>query len=714
MPTIHYIGIVSQSVSFDDTPVVLLIGTNYSLRIDNGIVLGKIPNVYSGKSLDLPINIGQNIDYIFTQLQVGKNIDLPITSGIADFFIKPKVYLGRDINFNIANGLSAFFIKPETYVGKGIDLDIFAGVAIGKVSDKILYLGRSLDLKIISGKVLNHNIIDTALGQDVSFAIDSGDRLKYSFLNTILGRSLENNLDKGELINYIQSKLFLGNTISQKIARGVNLEYFQPSLLVGENIKFDILKGELLVPLQNQYDPPPNYDSLSELIIDPTSATLDSSIATSNPTTGLNNSDAIFYSGGNSTPYKISSYKLENVSFDGLPDPAVPPSSAVWKLAQAFYEAGTVWLILENEGSTINGNDVWRFRPALYKLNITTKEFEYQNTNLKNYNSASWNDSGLCRIFKTPTGTSIFIRSNNNNPQPNTYTSARNGLLRFEIKSDGTFLEDFILDSQVPQYGGNLPTLNKVIVVFGNKVYVDVGFTNLSINKSLGIINGLEYLTGNYSSIISAFPLSVDSTNPNNETTIATEPYNWRRGENLPYRQIIHNNQVVEEWFRVGAFQPEFTYYQQNQDGSILARAYLNSVCADSSCTNNSDPNLGQFYTFFSIPEYNSVPEKLARVKRSPVNSEATYDIQQRTRTSTVSRINGDKNGNALYGDTGDRIFYKGGESYGVNIDSLINETLYCNEGNSPYGFIAVGSTSNNVFFANSINVYFVQPRLVN
>ncbi len=133
---------------------------------------------------------------------------------------------------------------------------------------------------------------------------------------------------------------------------------------------------------QTLYRLPPFSFPLTTITVNPQDPD-DPVIGASNPSSGSGGGGG----GGSSSSsgsYGIGSY-AGGVGFNQLPDPNLPASTSRWRVAQMFWAAGTLWLVIHPIGTSA-ANVNWFRRAALYKLDAAGN-FEYVDSNLKDYYS---------------------------------------------------------------------------------------------------------------------------------------------------------------------------------------------------------------------------------------------------------------------------------------------------------------------------------------
>lgn len=83
-----------------------------------------------------------------------------------------------------------------------------------------------------------------------------------------------------------------------------------------------------------------------------------------------------------------------------------------------------------------------------------------------------------------------------------------------------------------------------------------------------------------------------------------------------------------------------------------------------------------------------------------------------RFRASLFTRVCHDKFGNGVTIESFSKCYYyQSGETYGIDISSLVPGNLRCNEAPTPYGF-ALFAHSSDMFYASSgETLIFIQPQ---
>ncbi|MGL6342822.1 MAG: hypothetical protein ACRC80_27240 [Waterburya sp.] len=189
------------------------------------------------------------------------------------------------------------------------------------------------------------------------------------------------------------------------------------------------------------------------------------------------------------------------------------------------------------------GSATFQYQDLAYTPSATNP-----NPALKNYFSQHLLNPVRTRVFKTPTGVSVFFPGDNLVAFGSGNGSTTNqGLIRFEIRPDGTEFIDFIPRTAL---AGFTLTFGSVVAVYGDRVYVNVDATSSSIVRSLGVINGLNYVVGNFGNGQTGFPVNVSSTDSRNEITKETEPNNFYfTGVSSQKKNIYYESKIIESYF---------------------------------------------------------------------------------------------------------------------------------------------------------------------
>ncbi len=476
-----------------------------------------------------------------------------------------------------------------------------------------------------------------------------------------------------------------------------------------EDALFSLSGLKLQLKEQTLYRLPPFSFSLTTITVNPQDPN-DPVITASNPSSS--NGGGGGGNGGGGDSYNVGSY-VGAVGFNQLPDPNIPASSSRWRAAQMFWAAGTLWLVVHSiTNSVVNEN--WYRRAALYKLDASGN-FEYVDASLKNYYSGSFDSSSSTIIRKTPTGISLFMRADASVPFGGGRGATENGLLRFEIRNDGSEVSYFYPDADLkPAFGSSAFRLVKCVAIYGNRAYIDIGSSTSNVGFVAGTFDGLEFVLGNWGTGSNGYPVNSEAstTNPNNTIFKESEPFNIYWKNNFPFREIYHGETLLEKYYRVGQLNPLITYTEQNPDGSILARLFLNQICADDTCTSNFSPGIGSFYSVFNFPNYYDPPTALGRIQRPTNTQDATFKFLNAFSSGTFRRLVADDKGNALMIDSLSRaFFYRAGDTFAIDISSQLPGNLRTNEAPTPYGF-AVFSHQGDMFYGSSNEtLIFVQPQ---
>lgn len=424
----------------------------------------------------------------------------------------------------------------------------------------------------------------------------------------------------------------------------------------------------------------------------------DAAILASNPTYG-------YRPGSNPTvrPFDIVVQALKtDASMIPLPPGATAGNN--WRISQSFWENNTLWLIISatiSSGSFI----LWQNRSALYKLNPDGCGFSYVDSNLKDYGTlfATIADDSLTKIRKTPTGTSMFVLANQGalfNTGVNA-SAVANGMLRFEIKPDGSQLIDFLPNSIIPKPTASIPAFTRPGHISNSNEMV-LFATNISNNNYLlGTFNGIKYYVFPSASATSGIPVGanfppgtlnkavVESNYPNNfwiETISTTNK-----------RAMVNNSsgvpsQLVDNYYGSTVTLQETTSFQ-NSEGATLIRVFT-SECptGQTSCTAGAQTS---HYSLFLRSSLDSLPVLISKVV-SGTGADSTVEASASVPSGTTSKVGVDKFGNLIDDGSQNINFLRGGTTNSVNFESIITtDPIRTMNVNTPYGMVAMTHSFN-------------------
>ncbi|MGL4881267.1 MAG: DUF2460 domain-containing protein [Waterburya sp.] len=450
---------------------------------------------------------------------------------------------------------------------------------------------------------------------------------------------------------------------------------------------------------------PPNSVPLTAMSINP----LDSS-SLSAPTNSGNSyydhtlSPSSFISQGgfirnSNLRYSLLRYIASNVSFDQLP-PGEIGSNIKYIAIALFWAANTLYVLI----TTSNTASIYRHRYICYALDLTDGwSFKYQSSIsslLRNYIIPSQDKNA----WKTPTGTSVFSIANNQIPFGGTYSSITNGLLRFEIKNDGTPEITFLSNNLIsPMNWAN------IYAVYGNNVWIAGSLTN----KLLGSFGGLTYYA-NVEPTSSGNPVGFPISN-NSQASDRNQDLNiWESPslESNNSRKIYLGTEKILEYFPRTSTSTGSIFVTTGDDGSYLIKI-IAIVCTTGQfgCI-TSDSSVLVF--FFHKESFDSNPVLIDVQKRitSPSSGHSHYIQNFFTETTSVSAC--DRLGNMLIISGNRAVYYKAGTGYGIDITNQLgfaisNSNIRFNPACTPYGF-AIISDPNDIF-STSIKLAFIQNK---
>lgn len=386
-----------------------------------------------------------------------------------------------------------------------------------------------------------------------------------------------------------------------------------------------------------------------------------------------------YYQDFDRSSFAIASYQAEEITFDQLPPNEQSASLVKYQVRVMFWGAGALNILVGSSSSSSS----YRNRLIHYRLNSNNGwDFEYQSTTIFDY-ILSVTDINSPSIHQTSTGTSIWFRANDQYPLGTSNTATSNGLLRLEIKNDGSSDLSFIPGS-----------FGAVRAVYGDSVYT-VGTSN-SLDF-LGEYAGLNYYASNFND---GFPIASNTPEAPTANNI------WVENSLIDNKRIIRNS--TEELF---SFTPRNTSNPPDlgaiEQGSYLIKILARGVCEDGlfGCSNPVD--LVYFYlkeSWFAVPE-------LIDIQKWLISSTAGDSHYLQTYNSSKKLV--DKYGNILIGVGNKLIYYRSGSSLGVNIAGQLdfqtsNIRIIATTNN--WGFAAIAHDSRSIFDPLSqIKLIFVQ-----
>jgi tape measure domain-containing protein len=484
------------------------------------------------------------------------------------------------------------------------------------------------------------------------------------------------------LTNYQQS-LESSQTFTKQ-----NLEALEQGYANGE-FTTDVYESQKAALLDRQDS---TADKLEE--INPTDPALNATTSSGN---SIYPGSAGSPSGGTqSDPYNVNSYKATGVSFSGSP-PNETGSNITYRVASLFWAAGTLHLLV----TTNNTSSAYRDRLVHYRLNLTSGwVFEYQAASsllLRNY-TVTITDISAPKIFETLTGTSQFFRANDSFAFGSGYTSLTNGLLRFEIKNDGSVDISFINNTAISPNTWIVP-----YAIYENRAYFST--TSGASLTLIGTFNGLVYYRVNTASN-SGIPIPDTAPQADREYQ-----YNIRVSSGLEtgnIYKIYHGTETIFSYFPGQNSPPNF-YLTTGSDGSYMIKALVRYLCETGVYACPTANRVDLVYFFFK-EKYSSEPV-LLDIQRWISGSTGGLSYYLQTSNAVFDAC--DRIGNMLVPFGNFLVYYKAGSGRGINIASQMGFTvseIRNKPAVTPYGFAVIQHNSTNIFAVNAqINLAFVQ-----
>jgi hypothetical protein len=500
----------------------------------------------------------------------------------------------------------------------------------------------------------------------------------------------------------------LGKSYKVRFAQDqVNLRFEAAS----DSDKLFNLSG-LKVQLKEQliYRVPPYNFTVQTLSINPQNPN-DPVITASNPPLSGSNPGNVFAGSDNAvSAFKLGTYSV-GTAFAGLPPGG--STTGTWQATVMFWAAGALWLWVTN--NTNNATNInWYGRSALYKLNASSV-FEYVESNLKNYFViASRLSPDRISILKTPTGVSVFVYGVDASVAfPNgTGNNSNVGLLRFELKDDGSQLIDFIPNSILSSVISINSSFLDAVAVFGDTVFVNTT-SNAALIKSLGFRSGLNYIVGNIQSTGSAgFPVGHNGAAGSIYTNYTTVPDNFYSTASSNLKTLYYSGLELGKYYTTTQYNNTpitfaGTSIKQNQEGATFGKLIVNGMCnSGTSCTSTDSQNRRLIYV---APDYFSTPELIDNLATNGNTTQATYAWLQGFNSGFSSQFNHDRFGNSVHKSGSATYYYQAKSSAAINISSQIGNDVMLNETITPYGF-ALFFGSGSVFGAGR-KIIFIQPQ---
>ena len=487
---------------------------------------------------------------------------------------------------------------------------------------------------------------------------------------------------------------YLGNSyISRFDVDSINLKFNQKQ---NQNFLFNLSGLKLKLEEIIIFDPPPFTFRLEPIFVDPTDPNdpnlINSGFSGGGGGGGGNGGGG----GGGSAKLQLSLYKSETVEIDRLPVGASANPNGYY-IANSFWAAGKLHVFLS---SNFSGSSYHR-RLAHYAIDPRQSwNFQYQEDSsfyLKDYLFSLANAS---TVLLTPTGVSMFLVGTDDYPLGTSGTNYNKGVVRFEIKDDGSFLINLM------PYNGN--TAVRPHALYGDKVFLQKSGT---IVDSLGTLDGLSYF---YSSISNGFPVGSSVTNP---LPTGIDRYMegnvWLHTGTLPeskLREINHTNAPFFSYYPSSTGNLPILYFFQNQNGAVNLRARLRNYCEDAfGCSDDLDLTY-----FFQKSNYLAEPVQYDIQNTITISSLGDSYYIQRTISGFV---NIDDYGNIIQLSGSKLVYYHNGSGYGIDISTQIGFLagyIKSIQALTPYGFAVFGQSRSNLFDSNNqILLSFIQSKNV-
>lgn len=436
---------------------------------------------------------------------------------------------------------------------------------------------------------------------------------------------------------------------------------------------------------------PPFAIPFEPIFVDPSDSTDINSPQNSNGFYSGNNSPN--QSGENINPFQISSFAAEGVKFDLQQPPGEIIEGLVYSVRSMFWAGGTLNLLIA--GST--GVSSYFNRLIHYRLLINNGwHFQYQEESSAVLREFLLLQNNFPEIFKTPLGVSVFLRASDQSPFNSGISSNRDGLLRFEIKDNGSFSIRFINKSKSPS---NTFSSAKVFSLYGDKAYLTgVG----SYSPTPIFFDGdLEFYK------INDPRFSGGSLIPNGDLENRETNFNfWRNVNFFPDKQWSFRDQreLVVEFFARTSQKPNFEFVH-GDDGSFFINFKGTQVCETNAPDCNVEEAINLFYFCHKSAYYSEVV--LIDIQKSLSHPSEGNDFYLQH-----SLVSGscDKYGNRLVKYGSKLIYYKAGSGYGLDISSQIGSSVSTIRNKptvTPYGFALIGHSGN--VFDSAITLVFIQ-----
>ncbi len=458
------------------------------------------------------------------------------------------------------------------------------------------------------------------------------------------------------------------------------------------------------------YKIPPYNFAVQFLTVNPKNPNDPVLIASNPPLSGSNPGNVFTGSPNDLDAFRLGTYNVAT-GFDNYPPLASLTGS--WTATKMFWAAGALWLFVTN--NTNNAQNVaWYNRTALYKLNANGR-FDYVESDLKNYFiPVSFFTPDRTDILKTPTGVSVFIYDVDASVAfPNGVgNNSSKGLLRFEIKNDGSQLIDFAPNTVLSPFFSSTSTFSQAIAVFGDKLLVNCT-NHLNSNKSIGIRNGLNYIVGLLQpSSPAGFPLGNAGFAGSLFTSLAGFENNFYTTTSGNIKTLYFNGQELAKYYSSPTYNGSLIGFnvKQNQEGATFGKLILNGACDSGiTCTTANSQNRRLIYI---APDFFTTPQLIDNIVANGNNTQATYSWLTGFDSGSSNQINHDKFGNSIFKRSNSIVYYQAGSSGAIDITSQVGSNILLMQANTDYGFALFSAVAGSLFSGTANpRIVFVQPQ---
>lgn len=433
---------------------------------------------------------------------------------------------------------------------------------------------------------------------------------------------------------------------------------------------------------------PPFSVPLEPVFIDPSDA--------SNINSPQNSSS--FYSGNlslknneNIKPFQISSFAAQDIRFDLQIPPGETFQSAYYVIRSMFWAGGTLNLLIAS-GSGVSSyfNRLMHYRSVI----DNGWDFQYQENSSAALREFLLLSNNIPEIFKTPTGVSVFLRASDQSPFNSGINSNTDGLLRFEIKDNGSFDIRFIQNNKSPS---NTFASAKVVNLYGNKAYL-TGVGSYSPD-SIFIDGDLEFYQTN-DPRFSGGSLIPNSDLENRETNFNF----WRNINFFPDKKwsFTYQSKLIVEFFARTSQQPVFQFIN-GDDGSSFINFKGTQVCENNAPGCSVEEAIDLFY-FCHKPD-NEVALIDIHKSLSAASEGDGFYLQNSLVPGSC-----DKQGNRLVRYASKLFYYKAGSGYEIDISAQIGSSISTIRNKptvTPYGFAIIGQSGS--VFSSETSLFFIQ-----